>query len=73
MCIDYTTIKKKERRMRKEMERVGTIIIIQTARTLYIRRYRLLKSTLVDNAAIKLSRAAIHFMSIDIAITILSH
>ena len=31
MCIDYTTIKKKERRMRKEMERVGTIIIIQTA------------------------------------------
>ena len=42
-------------------------------RTLYIRRYQLLKSILVDNAVIKLSRAAIHFVSIDMAVSILSH
>lgn len=55
------------------MERVGTIIITQTAEPLHQEVPRLLKSTLVDNAAIKLSRAAIHFVSIDIAITIPPH
>ena len=70
MRIDYTTIKKKdEKRNGKSWDNNH----YPNCRTLYIRRYQLLKSILLDNAVIKLSRAAIHFMSIDIAITILSH
>lgn len=49
-----------ERRTRKEMERVGTTIIIQTAEdSLGQESYKLLKSILINDAAIKMSRALI--------------